>query len=58
MSTKEPYVVLKYIVVAILLIAIVAVFWWIISDMIHCAQIGGVFVKGIPWYTCIGGDNG
>lgn len=43
----------RWILATILLILLAALLFWIGWDVVNCMNTGGVFVKGLPWYTCI-----
>lgn len=39
----------------LVVIACVALAVVIVTQAVPCIASGGVFVKGLPWYVCVGG---
>lgn len=44
---------MKWVLVSLLLLGLFAVLFWIGWDAVNCMNTGGVFVEGLPWYTCV-----
>lgn len=47
----------RKIIYGILGVAIVLAIIFIGVPAVECVQSGGVYVKGVPWYTCIGSKS-
>lgn len=41
------------LLIVLVWIVVIALVIYIVTDAISCANSGGTFVKGFPWYICI-----